>query len=463
MNDNAKIKIGVIGAGDGASSIMKALRDDPDATVIGLSSRSPDRPAVDFAKELSIPVYSDYKTLADSDDVDLLIDATGSDEVIDYIENRKKSDSAFLAGKNAWFFWKMVEERDKRLLELTRNVEEQEILRHTGVMLSSAADMDQIFKLILESALKLTRMTAGSIAIYNEKSGEMQLKMSMGMEKTRIPEGYKWGVRQGGMTGHILSSEEPTVVDDLRDVTDFDQSVLLDMGLLSLLAAPLKVEGKIVGIIYVDDFAPREFSRRDVDIFQLLAIQAAAALDKALLLEKTERMALTDGLTKLYNYRFFARSLEREVKRAERYRDSLAMLMIDVDFFKQYNDTCGHAQGNIALSTLAKILVTTARETDVVARYGGEEFAIALVKTKEAQALHVAERIREEVELYPFRGEENLPGGKLTVSLGLAIYPQHGNSVSTLIEMADAALYKSKEAGRNQVTVCSLPTGNATS
>ncbi len=450
---NSKISIGIIGAGDGAVALLKIFEEDDEIELIALAYRTKDRPAVKKAEELGMTLYADYKKLAESSDIDLIIEATGAPDVIDYLEHKRSSKAELLCGEGVRFLWLMVGQYKKRQEEMDRSLQEQKILYSAGVMLASAANTEQTLDLIMESALSLTGMAAGSIALYDEERGLMHIKVSMGFDHVRLPEYYNWKVRLGGLTGHILSNDQPTVIEDLLGGVSFDTSHLLEMGVRSLIATPLKVEGKIIGILYVDDFKPKMFTEREVNILNLLGVQAAAAIDKALLLEKAETLAVTDELTKLYNHRYFVRALEREMKRADRYGYTLGLCMIDVDYFKNYNDTFGHLQGNIVLTSLSKILLKAARDSDIVARYGGEEFAVILVQADEEKSAFVAERIRKEVEAHKFSGEETQPNGTVSISIGVANYPNDAKRLFDLIESADRAMYRSKNDGRNRVTM----------
>jgi diguanylate cyclase (GGDEF)-like protein len=448
----SKIRIGIIGAGDGANNLLDILADYPESKVVGLASRNMKREAVAKAGAMGIKIYEDYRKLAESPGVDMLIDATGAKEVDLYLKRSRKVKAERVSGYSAWFLWKMVAKHKALAQEMARNLGEQETLYNTGIMLASAANTEQTLSLIMQSALGLMRMAAGSVALYDEEHGMMHTKITTGFDVKSAPVNFEWKVRAKGLTNHILSNERPTIIEDLSSETSFDTGPMLKLGIRSLIAVPLKVEGKIMGILYVDDFAPRAFTEREINTLNLLAAQAAAAIDKALLLEKAETLAVTDELTKLYNHRYFLRSLERELKRAKRYSDELTLLMIDVDHFKNYNDTWGHLKGNVVLKTVAEILGHSARESDIVARYGGEEFSIIISQAEEGQVLTVAERIRQEVYNHPFPGEEKQPGGKLTISVGLAIFPLDANESISLIECADLALYRSKALGRNIVT-----------
>jgi len=162
-------------------------------------------------------------------------------------------------------------------------------------------------------------------------------------------------------------------------------------------------------------------------------------------------MAVTDGLTGIFNQRYFKEELARTMKIAERYGRSVALIMADVDHFKHFNDTNGHVQGDMALKKVAGVLTASTREVDLVARYGGEEFIVMLPETTLDAAMVAAERIRSgvEAEVIPFA--ESQPGGRLTVSVGVAVFPGDGADPVSFIEAADQALYRAKEGGRNRV------------
>ncbi|OGQ58939.1 MAG: hypothetical protein A3J24_08325 [Deltaproteobacteria bacterium RIFCSPLOWO2_02_FULL_53_8] len=167
--------------------------------------------------------------------------------------------------------------------------------------------------------------------------------------------------------------------------------------------------------------------------------------------EALEALAMTDGLTAIYNHRYFEAALEKEVKSALRYGRPLSLLMSDVDWFKNYNDRNGHAQGDMALRRIADVFSKSVREVDVAARYGGEEFAVILPETDGIEAVKIAERIRKHVqdERIPF--EETQPKGDMTVSIGVATLPLVAGDAHSLIIAADKALYRAKEEGRNRV------------
>jgi diguanylate cyclase (GGDEF)-like protein len=164
---------------------------------------------------------------------------------------------------------------------------------------------------------------------------------------------------------------------------------------------------------------------------------------------RLERLAVTDGLTGVFNHRRFQEQLQGELIRSERHKRPLGVLMVDVDFFKKVNDSMGHPAGDELLRRLAAVLSTDLRQTDMIARYGGEEFAVILPETTKSEAMQVAERMRQAVE-------ERINTGtpwptRVTVSIGVATFPEDGTTGEAVLTAADQAMYVAKRQGRNRV------------
>jgi len=168
--------------------------------------------------------------------------------------------------------------------------------------------------------------------------------------------------------------------------------------------------------------------------------------------KQLERLARTDALTGLYNRRYFMEQLNFEIRRGQRTPHEFAVIMMDMDQFKHYNDTNGHTAGDELLQRIAALFEINLRATDVVGRYGGEEFIVLLLDTRPNEGFATAEKLRSVVEAQPMPFEENQPSGKVTVSVGISFYPQDSKDGRQLIELADQALYESKRRGRNLVT-----------
>lgn len=164
-------------------------------------------------------------------------------------------------------------------------------------------------------------------------------------------------------------------------------------------------------------------------------------------------LSITDELTGLYNRRYFHEQLEIEYARCMRYKRPFAVIFIDVDDFKKYNDRWGHPAGDELLREISLILRMNCRRSDLAYRIGGEEFAILCPEVAAAEARKFAERIRQVIATYPFPNAESQPLGCISVSSGVASYPRQGQSIETLLQSADRALYSAKRAGKNQVKV----------
>ncbi len=190
------------------------------------------------------------------------------------------------------------------------------------------------------------------------------------------------------------------------------------------------------------------------EIHKLLLVYTeltASALQRVRLMDATRRAAITDALTGVYNRRFFDEMLKKQIALAKRHNESLALVLADLDHFKNLNDTYGHIAGDQALQQIAGIMLNSIRSSDVLARYGGEEFVIIMPTINMANALKKAEGIRQQVESVDFNVKAPGQFAKITISIGVASFPEHGSEYDTLVDAADRALYKAKKGGRNRV------------
>ncbi|MEK6528683.1 MAG: sensor domain-containing diguanylate cyclase, partial [Nitrospirota bacterium] len=217
----------------------------------------------------------------------------------------------------------------------------------------------------------------------------------------------------------------------------------------TFLGIPIISENEVIGIFAVTSKEPNALSSFHGQFLEMLADQAAMAITNAKLHKEVGRLAMTDGLTGLFNHKHFQEMLLMEFQRTERMPQTLSLMLIDIDHFKKINDSYGHPAGDMVLASLAAILRKTLRGIDILARYGGEEFAAVLINTGAGGAKKMAERLREYVMNNPFFIEENKL--LITLSIGIAIYPHDAGAKDELIEKADQALYYAKNNGRNQV------------
>lgn len=220
------------------------------------------------------------------------------------------------------------------------------------------------------------------------------------------------------------------------------------------LISPTLVRGKVEGLICLGPrVKDKKYQEQELENISILNNIISIAVTNALLYEEVEQLSYTDGMTDLHNFRYFELRLREEIVRHKRTKNGLSLLILDVDKFKNYNDTMGHPAGDEVLRKLSKILKETIRENDIAARYGGEEFAVILPDVHKEGAQVLAERIRENVEKTYFDHEEVQPSGKITVSIGVASLPEDANEYKELVNCADNALYEAKNSGRNRVLV----------
>ncbi len=220
----------------------------------------------------------------------------------------------------------------------------------------------------------------------------------------------------------------------------------------SVLAAPIVVERQLVGIIRLNGFEAGLFSIGDLRILEALSLLASLALENLQLLARLEESATRDNLTGLYTHRFFQERLADEILRSGRFHGEFCLLLMDIDHFKRYNDTYGHAAGDQVLIRFSKLLQKYVRSVDILARYGGEEFVLILPQCSLDDARNMAEQIRQAIEAETFNfGADPSMQERVTVSMGLSAFPNEATIPSQLIRVADYRLYQAKEGGRNRV------------
>ncbi len=239
-----------------------------------------------------------------------------------------------------------------------------------------------------------------------------------------------------GLLKVILRKRQALLVDIKKGKVDAEEFTFPD-GLETFMAAPIATGEKTNAILAAEDI-----DLEQKDQFVVVANQFSMALERIRLYELVQELAITDGLTGVFVRRHLLERLNEELTRAEHFNIRVAVLMIDVDDFKEYNDKYGHLKGDILLKDITSALKENVRDIDIISRYGGEEFCIVLPDTDSKGAEFVAGRLRESVEAL-----------KTTISIGISTYPEDARSSSHLIEKADKMLYKAKQAGKNRVCV----------
>jgi diguanylate cyclase (GGDEF)-like protein len=207
----------------------------------------------------------------------------------------------------------------------------------------------------------------------------------------------------------------------------------------------------IKGVIAIASYRPNAFDRSDMELLSNLTQRATLALDNTVRHSLVEEKAHIDSLTGVFNHGHFLKVLEQQAETAVQYHQPLCVIMLDIDFFKQYNDAYGHLAGDEILTKLCDTIRSHVKRVDAVGRWGGEEFVISLPNTSGAQAMQVADRIRETMAGMNLRGKNQETIPVPTVSQGIAEFPSEADEIFKLIDLADRRLYVAKERGRNQV------------
>jgi diguanylate cyclase (GGDEF)-like protein len=268
--------------------------------------------------------------------------------------------------------------------------------------------------------------------------GDLTLSIAEG---GRVPAG-------SGLLGRALSESKTLIENDISTVADY-VGIYLETG--SRMCIPLISFGQTLGVLVLDSARTGSFSPSDIQSLESVADICATAIQNAHYVERVKQLAYLDGLTGIFNRRFFELRIEEEVERARRFDSGMAVIMVDIDQFKRLNDEFGHLLGDEVLRQVSSIFSQQLRKIDVVCRYGGEEFAILLSQTHQQHAMGVAEKLRRLIETWQFPGVPR----PVTISAGVATCPDHGATRDQLVKAADAGLYAAKQAGRNCIRVVS--------
>jgi len=337
--------------------------------------------------------------------------------------------------------------------ELNRKIFELYSLYNISKVLSTTFETEQLLKEIVKKISSDFSIEDVSIMLLDDKTQELFVASNTDCLSEEICE-YSSSKRHKvgeGLYGWPAMSGKARLIRDVHTEKDILPDDMPRSDIQSIIIVPFEVRGKILGLLCGYKKAPKSFEQGDLSLLSAVAEQVALALENARLYKETKMMAITDGLTGLYNKRFFIARLKEEIKRADRYDRPLSLLIMDIDYFKHYNDTHGHQGGDEILRQFADVIAKTKRNSDVAARYGGEEFVIISSETSKEQAVSMAERIRKVILEYPFTRKETQPGGNLTTSIGVATFREDAKDDDELVKKADDALYRAKESGRNRV------------
>ena len=341
---------------------------------------------------------------------------------------------------------RQYEQLERTSKELQRQLEVRRDLYDLSEVLLSTLDQRVVFERIAEMLKTLVDYDTMDIRLLDEEAGELVAIYARDANAEQMMD-FRIPVDQG-VTGWVVQHNEAQLVNDMNA----DPRVVLVPGTpqgepQASIIVPLQVMGRVSGVLSLDRLGGRTFEEHELELARLFANQAAIAIQNARSYKEMELQAISDGLTGLHNYRHFQESLASEVSRAERYNEVFCLLMMDLDHFKMVNDTVGHQRGDDVLREVAAAMRRCSRESDYLARYGGEEFAVILPRTGLTEARAVAQRICDQVrEIDP-----GAPGVRVSMSIGVAAFPESARDKDTLLGAADAALLRAKALGRDRV------------
>lgn len=319
-------------------------------------------------------------------------------------------------------------------------------VRRLGEALRSTHDLRKMLSVVLETALVAVHGKSGAVYLLSAKRTDLYVKVGRHLtegasdRRVKIGQGLAGWVAQQRVGARLPADAEAPVPVDPEPVES------------TALAVPLETQSQLLGVLAIYGRKIDEpFRETDLETIKSLARQAGVGVENVLLHQEAQRMSITDGLTGIWNHRYFQMKLSDEYERHIRFGRALSLLVIDIDKFKDVNDHFGHQRGDAILIELAHRVVSHVRmKVDTLARYGGEEFILILPETGRDGARVAAEKIRAEVAARPFGSEDEIPI-PVTISIGYAVYPDDGATPQVLLHAADQAMYEAKARGRNRV------------
>src|SRR3984893_344545 len=347
------------------------------------------------------------------------------------------STQASMALQNARLY--SLEQQRARQLQAINAIAQQ-----TTAVLELEELLDRVCQLI-QDAFRVSH-----VSLFLREDHDLVLRAHHGTLTPRIPQGGRFPASNEPWAS-ILSSGRTATESDLLSATTrkfFAESA-------SRMRIPLVSFGQTLGILALDSSQPDAFRDGDLQSLESVADICATAIQNAHYVERVKQLAYLDGLTGIFNRRFFELRIMEEIERARRYGSGMAVIMADIDQFKPLNDEFGHLLGDEVLRQVSSLFHQQLRKIDVVCRYGGEEFGILLTQTDAHHAMSVAEKLRKMVASWQFPGVPRT----VTISAGAAAYPDHGTTRDDLVRAADGALYAAKQAGRNRVCLATSISG----
>jgi len=317
--------------------------------------------------------------------------------------------------------------------------------------LSSTLNVDDVMEIIVDEAQSIIGKAEEAV-FYMIGRNETELNLVT----SRRPQDMKpIKAKKGDLYDNwVLRHRQPLLIEDTHRDFRFDINLdSKDVQMRSIIISPMIHKDKVMGILRLASTEVGSFFPDDLRLLNIITDLAAVSLENTQLYQRTVELAVTDSLTGLFVLRYFSERMEEELNRALRSSATMSLIILDVDFFKAYNDSFGHSAGDIALKAITRIMRRVTKAGDLIGRYGGEEFIIVLPGKTKKEAQVIAEKIRKEVNEHDFSIRRS--PADLTVSLGVSSFPRDAKVSSELIQKADEALYQAKRKGRNKVCLAS--------
>jgi diguanylate cyclase (GGDEF)-like protein len=324
-----------------------------------------------------------------------------------------------------------------------RRASQLEAINAIAKQMTAVLDLNELLSkvcFLIQEAFQVSH-----VSMLVKDDDELVLRASHGHLTQRVANDGRLPIGQGPW-GRALESGKTVTENQMRS-----SSGTLHKETASRMCIPLISFGQTLGVLVLSSDYAQAFNPGDVQPLESVADICATAIQNSHYVERVKQLAYLDGLTGIFNRRFFELRIAEEIERARRFNAGLGVIMIDIDQFKRLNDEFGHLLGDEVLRQVSSILHRQLRKIDVVCRYGGEEFAILLPETSCQYSLNVAEKLRRMVESWQFPGVPR----PVTISAGAANFPEHGTTRDELISAADAGLYAAKHTGRNRI--CLVP------
>jgi len=347
---------------------------------------------------------------------------------------------------------KKLEADNSRLQkELSQRTRELSFLIDSSKALTSTLEFKKVLRIIMERAHKLVKCEGWTLFLSDEKTGQLEFASVKAGER-RLPKRSRVKVGQG-IASWVARTRRPIIVPDVQKNTHFAKVVdqVLPIKTKSVLCVPILNKKKTMGVIeMINKQKGVPFTKTDKELLIQLGDQASVALERSNLYQQMANLAITDDLTKLFNFRHLYTTLDREINRSHRYGSTLSLIFFDMDYFKLVNDNYGHLMGSRVLIEVAQLLVKGLRNVDIIARYGGDEFVIVLPETSVKTATRIAGRLHRSFQNHDFLKDSGIKM-KMTASFGISGYPDHAETKNDLIRLADQAMYRAKNTGRNRI------------